>query len=83
MEFKDKILKCIDCGSDFIFTADEQRFSHDKQFKDEPKRCKACKAKRISALADTLASQAPTTRESPDVPDFLPWELEEIKKRGK
>src|SRR5947208_3199781 len=26
MEFQDKILKCIDCGADFIFTAGEQLF---------------------------------------------------------
>ena len=46
MEFQDKVLKCIDCGGDFIFTSGEQLFFHDKQFKNEPKRCKACKAKR-------------------------------------
>ena len=50
MEFQDKVLKCIDCGSDFIFTAGEQLFFHDKQFKNEPKRCKACKTKRVSVL---------------------------------
>jgi CxxC-x17-CxxC domain-containing protein len=50
MEFQDKVLKCIDCGADFIFTAGEQLFFHDKQFKNEPKRCKACKAKRVSVL---------------------------------
>jgi CxxC-x17-CxxC domain-containing protein len=50
MEFQDKILKCIDCGADFVFTAGEQLFFHDKQFKNEPKRCKTCKAKRISVL---------------------------------
>ncbi|HZQ69198.1 MAG TPA: zinc-ribbon domain containing protein [Terriglobales bacterium] len=50
MEFQDKILKCIDCGADFVFTAGEQLFFHDKQFKNEPKRCKTCKAKRVSVL---------------------------------
>ena len=50
MEFQDKILKCIDCGADFAFTAGEQLFFHDKQFRNEPKRCKACKAKRVSVL---------------------------------
>ena len=47
MEFQDKVLKCIDCGADFIFTAGEQLFFHDKQFKNEPKRCKACKANEL------------------------------------
>ena len=50
MEFQDKVLKCVDCGSDFIFTAGEQLFFHDKQFRNEPKRCKSCKAKRVSVL---------------------------------
>jgi len=48
MEFQDKTLKCIDCGADFVFTAGEQLFFHDKQFKNEPKRCKICKNKRLS-----------------------------------
>jgi CxxC-x17-CxxC domain-containing protein len=50
MEFQDKVLKCIDCGADFVFTAGEQLFFHDKQFKNEPKRCKACKTKRVAVL---------------------------------
>src|SRR5690349_12373827 len=43
MEFKDKVLKCVDCGTDFVFTAGEQVFFHDKQFRNEPRRCKSCK----------------------------------------
>jgi CxxC-x17-CxxC domain-containing protein len=50
MEFQDKVLKCIDCGADFVFTAGEQLFFHDKAFRNEPKRCKACKAKRVAVL---------------------------------
>lgn len=50
MEFQDKVLKCVDCGADFVFTAGEQLFFHDKQFKNEPKRCKPCKAKRAASL---------------------------------
>ena len=46
MEFQDKELKCVDCGKDFVFTAGEQLFFHDKQFHNDPKRCKACKLKR-------------------------------------
>ena len=51
MEFRDRILKCVDCGTDFVFTAGEQLFFHDKQFRNEPKRCKNCKAKRASVPA--------------------------------
>jgi CxxC-x17-CxxC domain-containing protein len=50
MEFQDKMLKCIDCGADFVFTSGEQLFFHDKQFRNEPKRCKSCKAKRVAVL---------------------------------
>src|ERR1041384_7299856 len=50
MEFQDKALRCVDCGSDFIWTAGEQLFFADKQFKNEPKRCKACKAKRANRV---------------------------------
>ena len=48
MEFQDKSLRCVDCGSEFIWTAGEQLFFADKQFKNEPKRCKTCKAKRAN-----------------------------------
>jgi CxxC-x17-CxxC domain-containing protein len=46
MEYHDKILKCMECGAEFVFTAGEQAFFADKGFKNEPKRCKACKGKR-------------------------------------
>jgi CxxC-x17-CxxC domain-containing protein len=46
MNFTDRFLKCSDCGEDFVFTAGEQLFFFDKQFKNDPKRCKLCKAKR-------------------------------------
>jgi CxxC-x17-CxxC domain-containing protein len=56
MEFQDKVLKCIDCGVNFVFTAGEQLFFHDKQFKNEPKRCKICKTKRVAVLGATPQS---------------------------
>jgi CxxC-x17-CxxC domain-containing protein len=48
MEFADRTLVCIDCGDEFVFTAGEQLFFHDKQFSNDPKRCKKCKAKRAT-----------------------------------
>ena len=51
MEFQDRVLQCVDCGGDFVFTAGEQSFFHDKRLKNEPKRCKPCKAKRVSELS--------------------------------
>ncbi len=55
MEFQDKVLTCIDCGTAFVFTAGEQLFFHDKHFKNEPKRCKACKSKRVAVLSASPA----------------------------
>lgn len=54
MDFIDRLLKCTDCGTDFVFTAGEQLFFFDKQFKNDPKRCKLCKAKR-AGLGRTAA----------------------------
>ena len=48
-EFQDRVINCADCGAEFVFTAGEQHFFHDKNFKNEPKRCKACKTKRQGA----------------------------------
>jgi len=51
MEFQDRTLRCADCGSDFVWTSGEQAFFADKQFTNEPKRCKACKGKRVERRA--------------------------------
>ena len=51
MEFVDRLLTCADCGGEFIFTAGEQLFFFDKQFKNDPKRCKPCKSKRAGTAA--------------------------------
>jgi CxxC-x17-CxxC domain-containing protein len=51
MDFIDRLLTCVDCGKEFIFTAGEQLFFFDKQFKNDPKRCKPCKCKRSGVAA--------------------------------
>jgi CxxC-x17-CxxC domain-containing protein len=50
MEFQDRVIPCIDCGVEFVFTAGEQLFFHDKRLKHEPKRCHGCKAKRLAVV---------------------------------
>jgi CxxC-x17-CxxC domain-containing protein len=60
MHFDDRLLKCSDCGNEFVFTAGEQIFFYDKQFKNDPKRCKLCKAKRAG-----LGRTASTTGATP------------------
>lgn len=49
MEYKDKALKCVDCGEEFVFTSGEQLFYAEKGFRNEPKRCKNCKSKRANS----------------------------------
>lgn len=41
-EYRDRLLLCANCSSEFVFTADEQRFFNEKGFTHEPKRCKKC-----------------------------------------
>jgi CxxC-x17-CxxC domain-containing protein len=54
LEFEDRVLKCVECGADFVFTAAEQSFFYEKQFRHDPKHCKNCKAKRASGNARTV-----------------------------
>jgi CxxC-x17-CxxC domain-containing protein len=51
MEYNDRVLKCSECSAEFVFTAGEQMFFADKGFKNEPKRCKACKSKRAEGAS--------------------------------
>ena len=63
MEFQDRILTCVDCGAEFVWTAGEQQFFADKNFKNEPKRCKSCKGKKASRPAGALS----VTEQSPSM----------------
>jgi CxxC-x17-CxxC domain-containing protein len=56
MEYHDRVLKCSECSAEFVFTAGEQMFFADKGFKNEPKRCKACKAKRLDGASSQGAN---------------------------
>jgi CxxC-x17-CxxC domain-containing protein len=53
-EFKDRILRCIDCAEEFVFSAGEQLFFADKGLKNQPKRCKSCKAKKNERIASSI-----------------------------
>ncbi len=81
MEFVDRIINCMDCGGDFVFTAGEQLFFFDKQFKNDPKRCKPCKAKRASmpskegsaAVAGPLRTETRTSCSACNVETTVPF----------
>jgi CxxC-x17-CxxC domain-containing protein len=59
MEFVDRLLTCVDCGGEFIFTAGEQLFFMDKQFKNDPKRCKPCKSRRSATASGAATANGP------------------------
>jgi hypothetical protein len=45
-KFEDKKLSCEECGTEFTWDASEQAYFAKKGFSKEPKRCRACRAKR-------------------------------------
>jgi len=57
MAFIDKQLTCTDCRKQFVFTADEQRFFATKNFKNDPKRCKVCSARRAGKKRGIVQNQ--------------------------
>jgi len=46
MFHEDKILKCKECGADFVFSAGEQAFYAEKGLVNEPSRCRECRVRR-------------------------------------
>src|ERR1022692_4704363 len=61
MAFVDRDLICKDCGAEFTFSAAEQLFFHDEQFKNDPKRCRQCRARRNSRPRMPLRPETTTT----------------------
>ncbi|MCU1263726.1 MAG: hypothetical protein JWM21_44 [Acidobacteria bacterium] len=66
-EFEDRNIRCVDCGENFIWTAGEQVFFHDKGLKNEPKRCKGCKQAKNERLAAIAAAQSSGVRQRIEV----------------
>ena len=66
-EYQDRPIKCVDCNENFIWTAGEQVFFHDKGLKNEPKRCKPCKQAKNERLAAIAAAQSSGVRQRIEV----------------
>lgn len=47
-QFQDKVMKCSDCGAEFVHSAADQAFYKERGFSNEPKRCPACRRARKS-----------------------------------
>ena len=42
----DRTISCVDCGTEFVFTAGEQEFYAQRGFTESPKRCASCRARK-------------------------------------
>jgi hypothetical protein len=42
---KTRILVCVECGEEFVFTAAAQEYFEEKGYNQSPKRCKVCHSK--------------------------------------
>jgi hypothetical protein len=55
--FVPKILVCVECGEEFVFTVNAQEYFAERGYNEEPKRCKHCymqhkRDKRATLLED-------------------------------
>ena len=57
MLYTDQIIACVDCGTEFPFTAKEQEFYAQKGFTSTPKRCKPCRNARKEQQGSTGAAR--------------------------
>lgn len=44
MQFQDKWIDCVNCGKAFVFSGRDQAYYREKGFKNDPKRCRECRA---------------------------------------
>ncbi len=72
--YADKNLICKDCGNEFVFSAGEQEFYAEKNFQNEPARCKDCRdAKKTAArkpreMYDAICAHCGAPTKIPFVP---------------
>ena len=64
MTYADRNLTCVDCGSMFIHSADDQQYYAEKGFASDPKRCVSCRASR-RATRDGGSAPASAARAGP------------------
>jgi CxxC-x17-CxxC domain-containing protein len=46
--YVDRTLTCVDCGAEFVHSAEDQEYYAQKGFMSDPKRCPSCRAARRS-----------------------------------
>jgi CxxC-x17-CxxC domain-containing protein len=48
VSYVDRTLTCVDCGTEFVHSAEDQEYYKTKGFVSDPKRCTTCRAARRS-----------------------------------
>ncbi len=43
MTYEDRNLTCMECNSEFVFSADDQQYHAEKGYENDPKRCPSCR----------------------------------------
>jgi CxxC-x17-CxxC domain-containing protein len=46
--YVDRTLTCVDCGAEFVHSAEDQEYYAQKEFASDPKRCPSCRVARRS-----------------------------------
>ena len=46
MGYEDKTITCVECGAEFVFSAEEQALFASKGYQNDPKRCVPCRQAR-------------------------------------
>jgi len=54
---QDKLLACVDCGAQFVFSVRDQAFFQERGYQ-APRRCKGCRDKRKSSQHQVLGPQS-------------------------
>jgi len=55
--FKPKILRCVECGEEFVFTVDAQEYFAERGYTEDPKRCKHCYVQRKRDKRNNVGSE--------------------------
>ncbi|MCD6567932.1 MAG: zinc-ribbon domain containing protein [Dehalococcoidia bacterium] len=59
MSLQDKSLQCVDCGTTFTFSVEDQEFYQSKGYLNDPKRCPECRQARKSARSSDSSYGGP------------------------
>ncbi len=46
MSYQDRTMTCVECGSGFTFSAEDQEYHASKGYTNDPKRCPSCRQSR-------------------------------------